>query len=351
MEFTLGQLQELANILLYETKDIDQIHYAIVGLRKLLSLQENNPIQEVIDLNLAQQLVKLMQCEEHPHIMLEATWCCCNISTGSTQQISRLNDKGILPVLIKLLNYESPEIFEQASWCVANIAADCNKFKNLLIEYGVISPLVTRMLQSSDLKTLKQTTWALANICRGKNNSTSLVQSAAPAFIKVILLSSDIEILNDALMGLSDICNESIVSTICSTPLLAKLKEISKVKVRAILIPLLRILAYVTNGDDVETQKVIDNGFVQFFYELLQDPLQDKRVQKEVLWIISNLTIGTAEQIYRTLIENNYYDVLVQFANHNHPELKKEAVWALCNSSKNATKDQIMFMVDKGLLD
>jgi len=72
-----------------------------------------------------------MTCEEYPHLMLEACWCCANISTGTTNQIEKLMEKGLVSNLIKLLSCNAGEIFEQASWCVANIAADCSRFKNL----------------------------------------------------------------------------------------------------------------------------------------------------------------------------------------------------------------------------
>jgi hypothetical protein len=156
------------------------------------------------------------------------------------------------------------EIFEQASWCVANVAADCPKFKNLLIESGVIQPLAARLVtQTPDVKMTKQIIWSLANVCRGKHNTYDPYIFAAPAFIRALVVQEDIEILADALMGLADICNESLVKTICESPLLNKLKEISVHRYKSILIPLLRILAYVTNGDDRQTQ-------VRFLFEIMK---------------------------------------------------------------------------------
>lgn len=49
IEFDLTKLEELAGIINQNTTDVYKLHYAIIGLRKLLSLQENNPVQEVID--------------------------------------------------------------------------------------------------------------------------------------------------------------------------------------------------------------------------------------------------------------------------------------------------------------
>jgi hypothetical protein len=70
-EYDVGQLEELARIILTEDEDPERMHYAIIGLRKLLSLHEDNPIQQVIDLNLSQKLVDFMDVEKFPHIMVK----------------------------------------------------------------------------------------------------------------------------------------------------------------------------------------------------------------------------------------------------------------------------------------
>jgi len=91
---------------------------------------------------------------------------------------------------------------------VANVAADCPKFKQLLIQNGVVKPLADRIMRSDDIKIHKQTIWSLANVCRGKNTNGNMMANAAPAFIKMLLMHDDYEILSDALMGLADICSE-----------------------------------------------------------------------------------------------------------------------------------------------
>jgi len=113
---------------------------------------------------------------------------------------------------------------------------------------------------------------------------------------------------------------------------------------------LLRIIAFVTNGTDEQTQKVIDTGFLDEFYLLLSHPKQDKRIAKEILWIISNISIGTIEQIDATIVKNDRYQVILKYALSDNVELKKEAVWSICNATKNATEDQIEYMVNQNLL-
>jgi hypothetical protein len=44
-------------------------------------------------------------------------------------------------------------------------------------------------------------------------------------------------------------------------------------------------------------------------------------VHKEVLWIISNITIGTPEQINAAVVHNNRYATLLTFANSDNTEV------------------------------
>lgn len=270
----------------------------------------------------------MMTWENHPHVVLEATWCCCNIATGTTYQIQRLVDKGIIQVQIKLLGSKSSEIFEQASWCVANIAADCRKFQDLLIENGVVELLSFKILNELDFKILKQTNWALSNICRGSSaKNFRMAQFGGPAFIKIIIIvcssfEKDFEMLYDSLLGLAHICNEAIVNTICDSILLETFKEISLTKNRSVLMPLLKILVYVSNsGDNCHVQKITDHGFLRLFYEMLNDPNQDLRIKKLILNILSNMSLGSDLQISDVIIKEDRFDSLIKFANHENPNV------------------------------
>lgn len=60
---------------------------------------------------------------------------------------------------------------------------------------------------------------------------------------------------------------------------------------------------------------------MDLFYDLLNTPTCDRRVHKEVLWIISNITIGTPEQINAAVVHNNRYATLLTFANSDNTEV------------------------------
>lgn len=73
-----------------------------------------------------------------------------------------------------------------------------------------------------------------------------------------------------------DVSNELLTPLLSELALLVKLREISALNQKNITIPLLKILGFVTNGTDEQTQRVIDAGFLEFFFMLLKTPNTDK---------------------------------------------------------------------------
>ena len=95
------------------SKDVHKQHLGIIGLRKILSIEEGPPIQPVIDANLVPRLIEFMQKEELPHLQLESAWALTNVASGSTQQTQTIIDKGGISLFVKILYSKHPEVAEQ----------------------------------------------------------------------------------------------------------------------------------------------------------------------------------------------------------------------------------------------
>jgi|NOAtaT_7_FD_contig_41_1825196_length_1189_multi_4_in_0_out_0_1 hypothetical protein len=52
------------------TLDIFEMHHGCIGLRKILSIEENPPIQAAIDANLIPKLIEFIKLEDQPHLQL-----------------------------------------------------------------------------------------------------------------------------------------------------------------------------------------------------------------------------------------------------------------------------------------
>ena len=113
---------------------------ACVGLRKLLSIEVNPPIQAVIDANLIPVFIQLLH-HQIPKFQFEAAWCLTNIATGTTDNVHNLIEKDVLKHFIELLSSPHIEVVEQAIWGIGNIAGDNHLTRDCVINSGALEKI------------------------------------------------------------------------------------------------------------------------------------------------------------------------------------------------------------------
>jgi len=77
MTFEEDAIPSLAQKIL--SNELEDLYYGLIGLRKLLSRENNPPIQPVIDTNSVPRLVSLMSTGSADKIKFEAAWCLTNL--------------------------------------------------------------------------------------------------------------------------------------------------------------------------------------------------------------------------------------------------------------------------------
>jgi importin subunit alpha-6/7 len=75
-------------------------HYGMIGVRKILSVAENPPIQAVIDAGLVPRMIEYVKQSDYPQLQLEATWALTNVASGTTVQCQSIIDKGGIPLFV-----------------------------------------------------------------------------------------------------------------------------------------------------------------------------------------------------------------------------------------------------------
>jgi len=254
---------------------------------------------------------------------------------------------GAVPIFISLLSSPSDDVREQAVWALGNIAGDSPECRDLVIESNILDPLLQLCKHDSKLTLLRNATWTLSNLCRGKPQvEFDSIKRSLP-FLSQLLFHNDGEVLADACWAFSYISddtgpqNEKITAVIQSgaVPRLVQLLEYESNTVKH---PALRTIGNIVTGDDNQTQVVINHTALPCLLSLLSNV--KKAIRKEACWTISNITAGAVEQI-EAVVKNNLFQPVIHLLERGEFDVKKEAAWAVSNATSGGSVEQIRHLV------
>lgn len=344
----LRRLKDLPEILNGINSNNRQLQYEkTMQVRKMLSIEMNPPIQPIIQAGIVPKLVAFLTCADNAGLQFEASWALTNIASGTTEHTRVVIKHGAVPIFISLLASPSDDVREQAVWALGNIAGDSTDCRNMVLEAGILDPLLQLCKQDSKLSLLRNATWTLSNLCRGKPQVPfDAIKSSLPILSK-LLYSTDDEVLTDACWAFSYISddtgpqNEKIAAVILSgaVPRLIQLLGHDSNNVKH---PALRTIGNIVTGDDNQTQVVINNTALPRLLVLLTN--KKKAIRKEACWTISNITAGSVEQI-EAVIKNNLFQPVIQLLQRGEFDVKKEAAWAVSNATSGGSPEQIRYLV------
>lgn len=315
-----------------------------IKIRRLLSVQKNPPISEIIKADLLPIFINFLKNDSEPQLQFEAAWVITNITSGTSEQtISVVKEGAVLP-LIKLLSSPKDNLKEQSIWALGNIAGDSHSSRDFLLDVGILEPFLDQMNSPNRTSFLRNSAWTLSNLCRGKPGpKTSYIKRILPTLQKFIF-SEDTGILADVCWAFSYISDGSTerIQDIIDNGVVQRTVELLMHSETIIQSPALRVVGNIAAGNDLQTQTIINCGGLPCLLTLINS--FHKSIKKEACWTLSNITAGSVEQI-QAVIDAKIIPTLIYILKYSEIDVKKEAAWAISNATTSGLKTQIDYLV------
>ncbi|KAK2196273.1 bifunctional Armadillo/Importin subunit alpha/Armadillo-like helical/Armadillo-type fold/Importin-alpha [Babesia duncani] len=317
--------------------------------RKLLSLEVEPPIEQVVNAGVVPILIEFLGRYDNPELQFEAAWAITNVASGNSEQTRVATDNGAVPKLIALLEAPKEDVREQAIWALGNIAGDSAECRDLVLGMGALQPLLFLLANSQKESVLRNATWTVSNLFRGKPKPAFNDVKPAVPYLAKLLEHPDAEILTDTCWALSYISDgsEEQIQAVLEAGVCPRLVLLMDHALPVIQTPALRTVGNIATGTDQQTQVIVDCGCIGILYKLLFS--EKKTIRKEACWTLSNITAGTRDQI-EAFLNSDCVEKLLELMVCNDYDIQREASWAICNAASGGDYNQARMLAARGCL-
>ena len=331
----------------------------VQGVRKLLSIAVNPPIQDVIDSGVIPRLVHLLSSSDQPSLQFECAWALTNVASGTSVQTSVVLTSGAVPIFVRLLGSRtSPDdLKENCVWALGNIAGDGPSNRDAVLQHGALAPLLTVIDEYANpcpISLLRQCVWCLSNLTKGKAGSRVSLQHVSaclPSLARVLEQhTADVSVVADALWCFSYLTEgeNARIEAVLSTGVMPRLAALLLHPSESVHVPALRAVGNVVTGDDVQTSAAISAGALQGLHALLSSG--KVTVRKEACWALSNVAASQKHEHIQVLIDSGAVKPLVCMLRDDTREVKKEVLFVFGNALAGGSDDQVKYLVSEGCL-
>ena len=346
------------------TNNLYEKHSGIISLRKYLvkNVANDSIIQTLFDFNSIQKIFEFLVDNNQPHLQLEASWCIANICSADSKFILNLVNKGIIPILLNLIQNKFPQIAEQAIWAMGNISGDSEYIKNLILKEDILPTLLFAFNKLNHLQNKRGLIWVFSNITKLKNafskKNNSQIENFKP-MIKILIdyftTTEDPEAIYECLSSIRNYPKIEFLSLFHNISFLTKLKLIYIKNLslyesnQDILKSILNIYGGLTTSENnTYTKSLLDIGVLEDITKTLF--VEDLELVRSVCWVISNIVI---EQCFtmRVLECNGLIEKIVELSLFDNKIIAFEAIWVICNLTANKDKNVLTFLLKNNIFE
>jgi importin subunit alpha-1 len=322
----------------------------VTCIRRLLSKESHPPVEPVLATGVLARLIALLASPD-AKIQFEAAWAITNIA--STEHTSAVVDAGAIGPLVACMVAADGNVREQAIWCAGNIAGDCSRYRDMLINTpGAVDALIANLQQPESPSLLRNATWTLSNLCRGKPSPSEVaVRYVLPA-LAALAHHADADVVADAAWGLSYLtdCDDAIVAAVIETGVVPRCVALMASEEVTVVMPALRTVGNLISAkDDRFTQAALEAGALRPLVPLLAHP--KRNVRREACWAVSNVAAGTGGQIELLMTTPGLMVNVIGQLRNGEWNVKKEATWVISNVAASGNAAHVRTLVGLGVVD
>jgi importin subunit alpha-1 len=257
---------------------------------------------------------------------------------------------GTVKTLLKILqntNTENP-LIEQIIWCFGNIAGDCESQRDYVLECGVMQPILDVVMKTNNDAVMKQSAWALGNLCRGTPRPAwSKVAPALPVLVE-LLYKKDSYVLDKACWALSYLCSDhDRIQHVIETKGINRLTELLDHASSDVQIGALRVIGSICYSEnDSHVQAMLDIHALPKLFSLRDHTCAEIRINS--LWTLNNIAAGAEKHIQAVVDAGVVPFMLKLLEEGTQKDEQKKAAWLISNISANS--NQVKYLVDQGVI-